>query len=348
MNVKNLISRINSILTFEILRFRTKKYIVKDGYLIDKDTLFYVFVPATDYYYLPYFQLYQYKNVFVSFSYVNSNEFFLKTIRKTSSNSIYRKYIDVNYDSTKKYVFFFDGKYSWCSKQFRNYLKDRYPGCSIIFHLGDLLSTHKNIKIDEIKDFSDLVVTYDHNDADRNGLTYHTDPFSRIPTKLLNGINGKCNLIFYGYAKDRSKTLLLIYDRMKENGLKCDFGIPDLTEEECSTRPELANCHFTPYMEYLGKVQNSDCILEIIQGGSRGCTFRTWEAVVYNKKLITNNQSIKEEKFYNPDYIQVIDSYDSIDFDWLKKKVNVDYGYADKLSPKSCFEYYLSIINKDQ
>ena len=56
-------------------------------------------------------------------------------------------------------------------------------------------------------------------------------------------------------------------------------------------------------------------------------------------------KSVKDEEFYNPQYIQVIDSIDSLDMEWLKNDVKVDYGYSGKLSPRSCFEYYLSMLN---
>jgi len=346
MIISGLISRIKGILMFERLRMEAKKYIKKDGYLIDKDTVFLVFIPATDYYYLPYFQLYQYKNVYVRFSYINSNEFILKTFRKLSSNFLYGHYSKIKYDSSKRYVAFFDGQYSVCSQGFKHYLLNKYPGCKIVFHLGDLLSTHKNIKINEIKGFSDMVVTYDHNDADNNNLVYHSDPYSLLPSEMLKTNKEKSQVIFYGLAKNRVKDILQVYDMLKANGMKCDFGIPDLSAEDCESRPELANATFIPYLEYLKRVKSTDCILEIIQGGSRGCTFRTWEAVAYNKRLITNNKSVKDEAFYNPQYIQVIDSFDTIDIDWLQQDIKVDYNYAEKLSPKACFEFYLESLKE--
>ena len=349
MNLSGLKSRFKGIYTFERLRHQTKKYIKEEEYLIDKDTVFLVFVPATDYYYLPYFQLYQFKNVFVHFSYINSNELILKTLRKISSNLIYGQYTKKKYDPTKKYIAFFDGQYSLCSQGFKQYLLSKYPGCKIVFHLGDLLSTHKNIHIDEIKEFSDMIVTYDHNDADNNGLTYHSDPYSQLPAPMLQSNTPKSNIVFFGLAKNRAKEILKVYDVLKEHSVSCMFNVPDLSDSDCETRPELAGGQFKPYLDYLKVVQSSDCILEIIQGGSRGGTFRTWEAVVYNKKLITNNQSIKDEPYYNPDYIQVIDSLDSIDIDWLMRDIVVDFGFAEKMSPRACFEFYLEVLkNKEE
>lgn len=343
--LSGIISRVKRIHSFEKLRRNTKKFIHKDEFFIDENTIFLVFIPATDYYYLPYFQLYRYKNVFVDFSYINSNEFILKTLRKIPTRIFYRKFVSKKYDPSKRYVIFFDGQYSLCSQRLKCFLRNRYPDCMIIFHLGDLLSTHKNINISEIKDFSDLVVTYDHNDAENNIITYHSHPYSSLPSEMLACSEGNSQLLFYGYAKNRSKLILQVYDKMKASGVKCDFSIPGLTSEDCSNRPELANAKFTPYLDYLKKLQCTDCILEIIQSGSQGCTFRTWEAIVYNKKLITNNKSIKDEPFYNQEYIQVIDSVESINVEWIKKDIKVNYGYADQISPKACFEFYIKCIN---
>ena len=303
--------------------------------------VFIVNLPATDYYYLPYFQLYQFKNVFVNFSYVNSNKHIDSVLKKLSKGSVYKKYLKVEYDSSKQYVIFFDGQYTLCSNEFRQILKEKYPECKIIFHLGDLIETKKGINIEDIKAFSDLTVTYDHNDADNYGLTYHPDPYSQLPEEMLQSSNSHKNVIFFGLAKNRSAEILRVYDVLKRNSINCTFCIPDLSESDCNTRPELRGASYTPYIDYLKTVQSSDCLLEIIQKGSRGCTFRTWEAVVYNKKLITNNPSVKDEAFYDSRFIQIIESAEDIDADWINNAIKVNYGYSRVLAPSSCFEFYL-------
>ena len=175
-----ILRRVSDILAFQKLRCKTRKYIKSEGYLIDENMVFIVNLPATDYYYLPYFQLYQFKNVFVNFSYVNSNKHIDSVLKKLSKGSVYKKYLKVEYDSSEQYVIFFDGQYTLCSNEFRQILKEKYPECKIIFHLGDLIETKKGINIEDIKAFSDLTVTYDHNDADNYGLTYHPDPYCNL------------------------------------------------------------------------------------------------------------------------------------------------------------------------
>lgn len=336
--------RFNSIIYFEHLRYKTKRYVKSGGYLIDKNIIFIVFLPASDYYYLPYFQLYSYKNVIVNFVYSNSNLLLSKVLGDSAGGIICKKDKNLEFDENKRYVVFFDGQYTQCSKELRDYYKIKYPNCSIIFHIGDLLRTKKGINIENIKAFADLIVTYDHNDAEDYNLICHPDPYSLLPAEMLSSSYKTSDVIFYGYAKNRSKEVLGVYDLLKSNKIDCDFSIPDLRKEDSKNRLELAGAKFTPYLEYLKRVRNTNCILEIIQKGSRGCTFRTWEAITYNKKLITNNPSVRDEEFYNPQFIQVIDSIESIDVDWIKNEVDVDYEYAEKLSPQSCFHFYLKCL----
>lgn len=337
--------RISDIWAFQKLRHKTRRFIKTEGCLIDENYVFIVNLPATDYYYLPYFQLYQYKNVIVNFSYVNSNKHIAGIIRKLSKDNVYKKYLEATYDSTKQYIIFFDGQYTLCSKEFRQVLNEKYPGCKIIFHLGDLIETKKGINIEDIKAFSDLTVTYDHNDAENYGLTYHPDPYSQLPSEMLLSSGPQSGVLFFGLAKNRGDDILGVYDVLKRNGVNCNFSIPDLNESDWRLRPELGSAHYTPYLEYLKIVQNSECLLEIIQKGSRGCTFRTWEAVVYKKKLITNNPSVREERFYNPKYIQIIETAEDISTDWLEEEIDVNYQFDKELSPQSCFKFYLESLS---
>lgn len=348
MNLSEFKIRINAIYLFEWLRRKTKKYIQKgDGCLVDKDIVFLVFLPATDYYYLPYFQLYQFKNVFVDFSYVNSNLFISKLQSLFTPQSPYKKFAKVKYDKTKKYVIFFDGQYALATHEFRQYLQQEYPGCQIIFHLGDLIRTKKGIDIEDIKAFADFVVTYDHNDADNYELNYHPDAYSKLPEQLLKEDKlGHSALLFHGFARNREETIIESYDYLIKNGIDCVFNVPGLSKEALLSRPELSKSKNTPYIQYLKYVQKTDCIFEVLQKGSQGCTFRTWEAVVYNKKLLTNNPSVKDEPFYNPKFIKVFTSPEDIDVEWLKTPIQVDYNFAEKLYPEACFQFYVNSLTK--
>lgn len=139
--------------------------------------------------------------------------------------------------------------------------------------------------------------------------------------------NGK--VIYLGYAKERKDLLLQIYEYLEGNQVSCDFCIPDLNMgnyEKIKQNP-------MKYSEYLEYVKKSDVILELQQEGAVGYTLRTWEAIVFEKKLITNNLFIKNAPFYNEEYIQVICCAQDIDIEWIKRDLPINYNYVNELSP---------------
>ena len=57
------------------------------------------------------------------------------------------------------------------------------------------------------------------------------------------------------------------------------------------------------YYEYLKQIENSRIICEVVQKGQSGLTVRALEALFFEKKLITNNESIIEFDFYDSNNI---------------------------------------------
>ena len=76
-----------------------------------------------------------------------------------------------------------------------------------------------------------------------------------------------------------------------------------------------------------------------MDGKQEGVTLRTMEAICYNKKLLTNNQSMKESKFYKTGNIQVFKTIDEIDADFVMRKDKVDYNYEGEFSPIHLLEH---------
>ena len=74
-------------------------------------------------------------------------------------------------------------------------------------------------------------------------------------------------------------------------------------------------------------------------------TLRYYEAITYNKKLITNNEMVKKLPFYNPYYMFVFCDPEDIDLAWVKRSVKVDYHYNNEFSPK---ELVKDIIRETQ
>ena len=69
------------------------------------------------------------------------------------------------------------------------------------------------------------------------------------------------------------------------------------------------------------------------QKGQVALTLRPYEAVVYNKKLLTNNKTILSFKYYNPRYMHYFEKIEDIDWNWVARKEKVNYEYEGDFSP---------------
>ncbi len=87
------------------------------------------------------------------------------------------------------------------------------------------------------------------------------------------------------------------YNYLNDSGVTTYFGVgrppKDIVKEK--------GIHYFPYVmpyeKYLQFVINTNCIVEILQDGTTGYTLRTWEALAFNKKLLTNNPEIINAEF---------------------------------------------------
>ena len=69
--------------------------------------------------------------------------------------------------------------------------------------------------------------------------------------------------------------------------------------------------------------QNCTAILELMREGQNGLSFRVFEAIALEKKIITDNENIKNYDFYNPDNILVLDKdMTNINSDFFQKPYN--------------------------
>ena len=93
-----------------------------------------------------------------------------------------------------------------------------------------------------------------------------------------------------------------------------------------------------PYGEMLEKTINSRCVLELSQDKEYGFTSRSQEAIIYNKKLITDSLIVKEQKFYPSKDILFINDVADINPDFVKEMNEVDYGYNGEYSPLRMIE----------
>ena len=200
------------------------------------------------------------------------------------------------------------------------FLRQHYPEGKIVCFTQDLIHTikdhysHKPIDVDYIKNYADALISYDKTDATKYGIFYHPTVFSPIQTE-----DGKqqeqYDLYFLGRDKGRLNTLVKIHDEASKRGLKCRFVLLEVPKAMQAQRDGIVYQPSTvSYAENLQGCAGCKCIIEMLQADACSPTFRTWETIMLNKKLLTNNASITKSELYDPRYISVF--HDETDIDW--------------------------------
>ncbi len=181
----------------------------------------------------------------------------------------------------------------------------------------------------------DLVISDTPEDAKKYNLYYHMDPFP-YNNKELPDLQCDNDLYFLGRGKDRIKFCKDIACRLDRDEIKYDFTI--IQQEKVESREGIKyRADKVPYREIINGISRSNCILEILSYNN-SASLRYFEAIVFNKKLLTNNQEAASLPFFNPDYMKIINSPDDIDVEWLKRKENINYHYKGEFSPSNFIE----------
>lgn len=142
----------------------------------------------------------------------------------------------------------------------------------------------------------------------------------------------KYDLVFTGGVKGgRQETIIELYKYLEKEACNFIFDLNSIPfYEDKNIRYHYG---WIPYEDFLKTELDSNCILEIVQEGQTGPTLRYFEAICYNKKLLTNNPNIVDFPFYNSQWMKIFNSPEDIDIAWVKKKENINYRYQGEFSP---------------
>lgn len=176
--------------------------------------------------------------------------------------------------------------------------------------------------------YFELVYTVDRGDAEKYGFIYTNSVYSK---KEIMPNDNIWKISYIGIAKNRLHELHSIAGFFQET--KSIFYISGVPDSEREPLSNVIYNHPMNYEDVLQVVAKSDCILEVLQSGQKGFTFRTYEALCYNKKLLTNNQDIKNQPFYNSKFVKVFTSIDSSLLEFISNEEVPNYNYKGEYSP---------------
>lgn len=176
-----------------------------------------------------------------------------------------------------------------CTPNINILLRNPFDESGKIAILLDLLSK-KGIKI----------WSFDQADCLRFGFLLYPQFVEQIDG--LKNIQIQYDFSFVGRDKGRADILSRLQDHLKDHGYSTLFDIRNPASNDINQSANLS------YIEYLERYLSAACMIEILQDGQSGMTLRPLEALIYGRKLLTNNPDIVKEDFYHPSNIMVIDA----------------------------------------
>lgn len=239
-------------------------------------------------------------------------------IRYLAFNFIKRRMLDIMFDNKKPicYVFMDRHHILYNNENFMSWIKQYHPCNKTVLYMLDLVSRNSFLNVQKANKDFDFIITYDKGDASKYGWAHLPTPFSKIEVQSLPGYNK--DVYFCGYAKNRMKEIIQAYNLCSRLGYTCDFYIKDCPNSE---RVEAEGIHYDVEMTYYENIRHvvgAKCILEIMQKGAEGFTPRLWEAIMYDKHLITNNNVIANSEYYYEKGCHILSDSMNVSFEPVK------------------------------
>ena len=191
----------------------------------------------------------------------------------------------------------------------------------------------------------DYIFTINNRDAEKHGFIFTDFNYSMLSDNICGKIDN--DLYFVGMNKGRINLFHEVYDYLNSNGVSLIYRITRVPMKECKYSGIIYNKWIT-YLEVVEQLKKSNCLLEIMFEGQSGATFRYYEAVCYNKKLLTNNKNVVNLPFYDPRYMKVFEKPEDIDIEWVKKREPIDYHYDGRFSPTHLIDKIIELEENEK
>ncbi|MCR8872913.1 hypothetical protein [Phocaeicola barnesiae] len=199
----------------------------------------------------------------------------------------------------------------------------------------------RNYDYSRLVQFYNRVITFDRKDSIEYNLIYYPLFWEKkIKEKnICTHLKEDIDLLFVGiWHSDRIHILNQIYEQASRNNLHCYIKIyyPFYLYLWLRYIRRLdLNSSFWTYkkikpakMDLL--YQRAKCVIDINHPMQTGLTMRTMEAIGFGKKLLTTNQYIKKEDFFNEKCISIID----------RANVNINFSFLYEDAPYAGIERY--------
>lgn len=177
------------------------------------------------------------------------------------------------------------------------FLKKNNPNCRIIFWYWNTLIDYDMLP----QKYRELCEcwTFDPVDAKKFNMNYNNQFY--FPQNTQQSV---CNIdaIFLGADKGRVSILSEIAEELEKADKSMKIIVVGKSVKDSHSAIEFCRGEMG-YYQYIELMKKSKCIIDVEQKGQTGIALRVLEALMFRKKLITTNDTVKSLEFYTPENI---------------------------------------------
>ena len=156
---------------------------------------------------------------------------------------------------------------------------------------------HRFPEVKKYINYFDKFYVFDPKDLDQNtfpATNFYFDYHLSIPK-----INSK-EVYFLGrYSENRMKFVPEMLEKIEQAGFQSKFLIFNPKNKTKYFHPKIKQIESISFDENLKNIQEAEVLVDFFNFEHNGLSFRTFEAIGYRKKLITNNPNVKFYDFYH-------------------------------------------------
>lgn len=157
----------------------------------------------------------------------------------------------------------------------------------------------------------DQIYSFDLDDCQKFGFTFITN-YIYIDKKAIKENETNQNVFIIISVDERLPFLNNLANHLSQQNIDFKFLVIGKRKPK-DINPNIIYSKKHIFLEDLqNDLENSKVFLDLIRHGHNGLSFRIFEALAMQKKIITTNDSIKEYDFYNPNNILVLNENEDI------------------------------------
>lgn len=242
-------------------------------------------------------------------------------------------------------VIFNSALLNYYSVEYFTRLRKRHPNIKYILYIIDPMPNGLWQQIQDVLPVFDMVCTIHPYNCKRYGFRYLPYAYAK-PTEPVQATDIVDTVLFYCGILDDYRVAILdeIVKQCGAHQIDFDFWMRPYKDNPIHS----SHVHYRlmPYEENVERLKRAECILEVMHKGYVGITQRYLEAIIYNKRLISNNPEITELPYYDPRFMQYFEKVEDIDWEWLHSDERVDYHYQGDFSVQAWKKKLLDMLDE--